>query len=218
MAMRFPLLRVVLPVSVTLLFAAGAAAQTARPGSTSAGPSAQVMQQLQQLTAERTTLQAENSRLKADLEGARKERDSLKLAQEAVARRSRGTEGELATAAADKARIEGELATQKKRFDELVERYRETTTTMQEVETDRGRKLQDLTLREQALKVCIDHNRNLYALGTEVIGKLENQGFWSAVAKSEPFTRLKRTELENLADGYRGTAGDNLLPEAASSR
>jgi hypothetical protein len=38
------------------------------------------------------------------------------------------------------------------------------------------------------------------------------------VAKSEPFTRLKRTELENLADGYRGTAGDNLLPEAASSR
>ncbi|MEJ0099938.1 MAG: hypothetical protein WDO12_09405 [Pseudomonadota bacterium] len=73
------------------------------------------MQQLQQLASERTTLQAENARLKADLEAARKERDSLKATQAAVAQRSRGAEAELASAAGEKARLEGELAGQKQR-------------------------------------------------------------------------------------------------------
>ena len=199
----------------TLALPVVAGAQTARPASASAN--AQAMQQLQQLASERTALQAENARLKAELEGARKERDSLKSAQEASARRSRGTEADLAAAQGDKARLEGELAEQKQRLQELVQRYRETAETMKQVETDRAAKTQQLSQREQELKTCVDDNHKLYTLGTEVIDKLEHQGFWSAVAQREPFTQLKRTQLENLADGYRGTAQDNLLPQSTGT-
>ncbi len=206
-------LPVLIAISLYGLLPGGAGAQTARPNSAGAG--AQALQQLQQLASERTALQAENSRIKADLEQARKERDSLKAAQDAQARRSRGAEAELLRSQGEVARLEGDVAREKQRFEELVARFRETADAMREVETDRAARTQQLLQREQELQVCVDRNRTLYSLGTEVIGKLEDQGFWSALARREPFTRLKRIELENLADGYRGTASDNRLPEPA---
>jgi chromosome segregation ATPase len=205
-------------VIAALLIAAGsgsAFAQTARSGGASAN--AQAVAQLQQLAAERTRLQAEMARMKGDLEQARKERDSLKAAQDTIARRSRGAEAELATALGDKARLEGDLAREKQRVEELVQRFRETATTLRDVETARAAGQQQLAQREQELKVCVDHNRNLYALGAELIGKLEDQGFWTALARREPFLQLKRVELQNLADAYRGTAEDNRLPDEKSA-
>jgi chromosome segregation ATPase len=193
-----------------------ARAQSARPGG--AAPSAQAMQQLQQLASERTALQAENARIKADLEAARKERDSLRAAQESLAKRSRGAEAELAGALGDKARVEGELAREKQRLEELVQRFRETAASMQEVETDRAARTQQLAVREQELGVCIDRNKKLLVINGEVVDKLEDQGFWSSFASREPFTRVKRNQLENLADGYRGAAEDQQVPPASPAK
>ena len=189
-----------------------ALAQTAR----SASPNAQAMQQLQQLASERTQLQAEVARLKSELEAARKERDSLKAAQEGNARRSRGAEAELARLQADKARVDGDLAREKQRVEEVVSRFREAATAMRDVEADRAAKAQLLAQRELELKSCTDRNGKLYTLNEEVLEKLEDQGLWSALARKEPFTRLKRTQLENLADNYRNTAQDNLVPPPAA--
>lgn len=192
-----------------------ASAQTARSGG--GAPSAQAMQQLQQLASERTALQAENARIKADLEAARKERDSLKAAQDAVARRSRGTEAELARTQGDKARADGDLAREKQRVEELVQRFRETVASLREVETDRAAKVLALAQREQELKAAQERNVKLHALAVEMIDKFNDQGFWSSLARREPFTQLKRVELENLADNYRGAADDQRLPAAASA-
>lgn len=207
------ILRTASILACALVQADGAMAQTARPGTTT--PSAQAMQQVQQLAAERTALQAENARIKSDLEGVRRERDLLKSAQETAARRSRGTEAELTAAEAEKARLEGELAGAKQRFEELVQRYRDAVAQMEDVERDRAVKTQLLAERERELQSSIERNRNLHSLAVEVIDKLEDQGFWSAVARAEPFTRLKRVELENLAEGFRGIAEDNLAPADA---
>jgi chromosome segregation ATPase len=204
-------LALVLMLSV---MATTALAQTQRPGSSSAN--SQAMQQLQQLASERTQLQAEVARLKTDLEAVRKERDILKVAQERVALRTRGAEAELARIQADHARVEGDLAREKQRVEELVARFRETASSLREVETDRAAKTQQLTLREQELRACVDHNRKLVALNDEVLDKLEDQGFWSALARREPFTQIKRTQLENLADGYRGVAEDHRISSSAT--
>ncbi len=72
--------------------------------------------------------------------------------------------------------------------------------------------------REQELKVCTDHNSKLYSLNEEVLVKLEQQGFWSALLRQEPFTRLKRTELENLADNYRAAAQDDRVSTPQADR
>jgi chromosome segregation ATPase len=183
-----------------------AGAQTARSGPTQG---AQALQQVQQLAAERAQLQAEVAKLKADLEAARRERDSLQASQEATARRTRGAESELARTQADKARLEGEVARERQRFEEVVARFRATVDSTREVETDRAAKAQQLALREQELVSCVDHNGELIALNEEVLAKLEDQGFWSSLARREPFMQLKRVQLENLADGYRARAEDH---------
>lgn len=205
-----------LPLCAALL-AAGlqtAGAQTARSGPTA---SSQAVQQVQQLAGERAQLQAEVARLKAELEATRKERDSLQAAQEATARRTRGAESELARIQVDKARIEGEAARERQRSEELVSRFRENVEAMRGVETDRAAKTQQLALREQELTACVKRNNSLFTLNGEVLAKLEDQGFWSSLSRREPFTQLKRVQLENLADDYRAAAEDNLvaLPTAA---
>lgn len=203
--MRFPAIATCASV---LLASLPVHAQTARPA---AAPSSQALQQVQQLAAERTQLQAENSKLKAELEAARKERDSLKVAQEGVAKRSRGAEAELARTQADKARVDGDLAREKQRIEELVARFREAANATREVEIDRATKTQLLAERDRELQSCVDRNVKLVALNEEVLTKLEDQGFWSSLARREPFTQLKRVQLQNLADGYRGAAQDNAI-------
>ncbi|MEJ0099937.1 MAG: hypothetical protein WDO12_09400 [Pseudomonadota bacterium] len=85
---------------------------------------------------------------------------------------------------------------------------------MQGLETDQASRTLQLAQREQELKTCVDRNTKLYALNEEVLSKLEDQGFWSAVLRQEPFTKLKRVQLENLADNYRDAAQDGrVVPE-----
>lgn len=194
--------------------ATSASAQTSRGGGSTSN--AQVIQQLQQLGSERTQLQAENARLKRELEDLKKERDALKAGQQSSSARERAATAAATRGTQQREGLESELARQKERMQELVAKFRETGQALREVETDRGAKAQSLTLREQELKACTERNGALYDLNREVLDRLEHQGVWSSLAAKEPFTRLKRTQLENLADGYRDRAEDNRVEPPAA--
>jgi predicted RNase H-like nuclease (RuvC/YqgF family) len=185
-----------------------AAAQTARAGG---GQNAQLMQQLQQLASERTTMQAEQAKLKKELEDVKKERDALKAAQTGAAANQRAraeSEAAVARANRDKESVEGELTRTKARTEEIVTKFRETVATLREVETDRTTAKQAVVRQEQELKACTAANDGLYKLNDEVLTHFSDQGFWSGLARAEPFTKLKRVQLDNLIDGYRTRAQD----------
>lgn len=186
-------------------------AQTARTGGTA---NAQLLQQLQQLASERTTLQAENARMKKELDDLRKDRDALKKAQQAVDGRARESAAVLARTAAEKSANQEELQRTKDKMQELITKFRETAQTLREVETENTTTKQSLATREQSLKVCVAHNGELYKLNQEVLNRLEHQSMWSHVASAEPFTKLKRVQLENLVDDYKSKADDQHLKEA----
>ena len=42
---------------------------------------------------------------------------------------------------------------------------------------------------------------------------MASRGFWSAVGEREPFTKLKRVELENLIDDYKYRADELRLEQ-----
>ena len=183
-------------------------AQTARSGGSS-GQNAQLVQQLQQLGSERTALQAEQAKLKKELEEVKKERDTLKAGQAASGQRARAeTEAALARGARDREQSEKDLAQAKQRMQEIVDKFRETATTLREVETDRATVKDAYAQQTRELEACVASNNALYDLNGEVLAKLEDQGFWSSLTKTEPFTKLKRVQLENLADSYRTRADD----------
>jgi chromosome segregation ATPase len=205
-------------------------AQSARSGG---GASAQLMQQMQQLASERTSLQAENTKLKKDLEDLRKDRDALKNAQQAVDRRAKSSEIALnslkESLAQHTSTTDRELAQTKEKMQQLVAKFRETLQKLQEVETEGTTARQTLATRDQDLKVCVDRNLALYKLNEEVLTRLEHQSVWTRVAQSEPFTRIKRNQLENLVDDYKDRADEqridpshaaglsNTVPRAPSS-
>jgi chromosome segregation ATPase len=182
-----------------------ACAQAARSGG-SANP--QLLMQLQQLGSERTSLQADNARMKKELEDIRKERDALKSGQKATDLKAKASVVALEQATAQRQSTEDELKRTKDRMQELIEKFRETVQELQKIETDRDVTKQTLTGREQELKVCIDRNLALYKLNDEVLTTLDKQTVWSRVAASEPFTKIKRAQLENLVDDYKARADE----------
>jgi chromosome segregation ATPase len=207
-----------LVLCVSLLIAqAGepAVAQAARTGS---GANAQLTQQLQQLASERTTLQAENARMKKELAELTKERDALSRERAASERRSLASESSVARAAQEKSNSDAELQRQKERTQELVEKFREMAQTLREVETERSTFKQSLTARDAELTACIDKNTALYKLNGEVLAQLEGTGPVSRFASIEPFTQLKRVQLENLVDDYRYRADDQRISASPAEK
>jgi chromosome segregation ATPase len=190
-------------------------AQTARSGG---GPNAQLMQQMQQLASERTSLQAENASLKKELDATRKERDQYKNAQKSVDARTKATASELAQGASQRQALEQELKTNKEKTEQLIAKFRETLQTLREVETDRTTAKQTLATRDKDLKLCTDRNAALYTLNNEILTHMEHESTWSRVARAEPFTQIKRVQLENLVDDYKGRAKDQRLPPAPSEQ
>jgi cell division protein FtsB len=187
-------------------------AQSARSG---AGASAQLLQQMQQLASERTSLQAENAKLKKDLEDLRKDRDTLKNSQQALDKRAKSSEAALKQQLAQRqSGANEELAQTKEKMQQLVGKFRETLQTLREVESAQTTAKQTLATREQELKVCVDHNRALYKLDDEVLTHMEHQTVWTQVASAEPFTRIKRTQLQNYVVESRGKADEHAISPA----
>ncbi len=191
-----------------LLVTGTAMAQTARSGGGNAN--AQLMQQMQQLASERTRLQAENASLKKELDDTKKERDSLKNAQKGTDQRVKSSAAALTESVSRREAAAQELKQTKDKMGELIAKFRETAQTLREVETDRTAAKQSLAVRDQELTVCKQRALTLYKLNGEVLSRMENESAWSRAARAEPFTRIKRAQMENLVDDYKDRANDAL--------
>ncbi|MBS0379241.1 MAG: hypothetical protein JSS29_12195 [Proteobacteria bacterium] len=197
--------------TVLLLAAAGAPAQTARSGG---GGNAQMLQQMQQLASERTTLQAENEKLKSELAEVKKDRDALKAGQQTLDKRSKEAVAAIAHVNAQRDASEQEVTQTRAKMQELIGKFRETVQKMREIETGAATTRQTLATREHDLSVCVDHNQALYKLNGEILTHMDKEGPFTRVAQAEPFTKIKRIQLENLIDDYHARAQDQLVPAA----
>jgi chromosome segregation ATPase len=198
---------------VMSLAAAQTQAQTARSGG---GANAQLLQQLQQLAAERTSMEAELTRTKKELEDTRKQRDELKSAQQAMEQRARSTAAALAQSSSQRASSEQELSDARAKMQELVAKFRETLQTLREVESQSTTARGVLATRDQELKTCVERNQALYKLDDEVLTHWEHESAWSGAARAEPFTKIKRVQLENLVDDYKARADDQRVNPASA--
>ena len=191
-----------------------ALAQTARTGG--AAPNAQMLQQMQELASERTALQAENEKLKGELADVRKERDSLKAAAGGVERRSKEDAAALSRSNAQREASNQELAQTKAKMQELIGKFRDTIGKLRESESDGASAKQILAVRERELKTCVDRNQGLYLLNDEILTRMESQGTFTRLAQAEPFTKIKRVQLENYVDDSRARAQDLSVPKPAA--
>ncbi|MET0536210.1 MAG: hypothetical protein ABW171_18490 [Steroidobacter sp.] len=205
--------RTILAVSMCAI-AISAQAQVQRSGNADA----RVAQQLQQLANEKVALQAENNKLKQELEQVKAQLQKSASATKDLETRNRTLQASMSRAN-DNQQTEDQLQKSRAQLQELVTKFREMAQTLRDVETDRATVKSQLAGREREYKVCVDRNAGLYQLGDEVLDRMEDRGFWSQLTEREPFTRLKRTQLENLIDDYRYRVDELRLeksPQATS--
>jgi chromosome segregation ATPase len=207
-----PVFAVTAAVVVLLFTASALRAQVARSGG---GVNSQMVAQLQQLASEKTRMEAENAKLKKDLEDAHKELESLKNAQKALDERAKGSAAALVQDKTQRDAAEEQLKQTKDKMAELIAKFRETAQHLRDAETDRAATKQTLATRDQQLHACVDHNLALYKLNNEALTYIDKQGFWSRVAAAEPFTKLKRIQNENLVDDYKARADDQRVAPPA---
>jgi chromosome segregation ATPase len=188
------------------LLAFTARAQVERSGG---GESARIMQQYQQVAAEKSALQSQLAQAKKDLEAAQTELAAVKKDRDSQKARA----GAAATATAEATRLTAAQATTEKnleqykqRLAEVVTKFRELAGNLKEVEADRNTLRADLNKREAAYQTCVNDNAQLYDLSMQVLDRYEHVGLFTKVGASEPFSKVTRTRLENVADEYREQA------------
>lgn len=193
------MIRIASYVAVLLLPSLVTEAQTQRSGN----DSARIVQQLQQVTAEKSKLQQDNDALKKELEGlkaktAQAGAEQAKLQQRVRELELAGTRLQSKTGNDDEA-----LERSRAQLQELITKFRETAQTLKETEIERDGLRTAQSTQERELATCVDKNAQIYLLSSEVLDRMENRGMWSTLREKEPFTKLSRVRLENLVDDYR---------------
>ncbi|HEV2269379.1 MAG TPA: hypothetical protein VGR92_07975 [Steroidobacteraceae bacterium] len=197
---------VFLTAGFTVLAPGAAHSQEARSGG--GAVSAQMVAQLQQLSAERTALKSQNEQLQRQLATVKAERDRLQQGERSSNLRAKSSAVALASSKAEEASSEQKLAQLQANVQQLIAKFRQVVDTLRKTEVEEADAKQTLAMRQQDLSSCTEHNQALYKLDEDVLSHFENRGFWSRLAADEPFTRIERVRLENYADESRGKADE----------
>jgi chromosome segregation ATPase len=189
-------------VCALLAVSTGAHAQAQRSG----GETQKIMQQYQQLAAERTQLQAQAADLKKKLDDANAELAAVKKDRDNLKAHPGVSPALLAESIAGKASAEKNLEQSKARMKELIDRYRDLGQTLKETESDRNKVRQDLAAMKDDFGRCAEDNAQLADLSSRVLDRYEHAGLFTRARAVEPFTQITRTRIQNYADEYREKA------------
>jgi hypothetical protein len=192
-------------------------AQVQRSGGGGGAANAQLMMQYQQADAERTQLKSDNAKLKKDLDDLKKQLDAARK-QAAVSKAGVNRDAaQLAAAQAANDRSAKDLVDAKGKMQELVGKFRETITQMRGIESERSQLQQQLAQSKTAFDQCAERNYSLYQVDNEVLDRYSHEGAFSHIASAEPFTRIKRTQIDNLVLEYKERAEELRIKKAETA-
>ena len=167
-------------------------------------------QQVQQITQEKAALEGKLAGYEEEKAALAQEKEKLAgKARNAEARASgEGRKRQQLQAALDAVTKEKEsLLEQKSDLEKrLIEMTAKQTQSARELEATLAQKKQaDATVISHKKQVasCEDQNLKLYQYGRDLIEQCRDRSATGAVLRLEPFTGIKRVEIENLLETYR---------------
>jgi len=179
--------------------------------------SARRMQQMvQKIQQEKAALQTQFDQekeakvgIEVEVKKLATETSGLKSNLSAVNRKAASLTSSLTQANADKLIVETKLqqsqalleSTQKTLAD-LSLQYQTAQRDLQVNEQERLKLTANLTQKGKALEVCHTKNAKLYDFGLDLVKFYDKPSSLQTVLRVEPFTQLKRVELENILQNY----------------
>jgi chromosome segregation ATPase len=133
---------------------------------------------LRQVSQERDALQAENTRLKSEIEELNRKHAGVKKNSDAAQAKSRES---IAALNAD---------------------LQQTTQNLHRTESEKNLLQETVVGQAQQLETCESHNVKLLQVNRDLLGQYENKGFFDSLMQREPIIGLKGVELENIVQDY----------------
>lgn len=90
---------------------------------------------------------------------------------------------------------------------------REKNEQITSLNADRDRINASLLQETHQNKRCREHNARFAQLSEELVHQYENKGVLKSLGEIEPFTQLKKVELEKMCQEYRDKIDENTLPK-----
>jgi chromosome segregation ATPase len=206
------MIRTVALVSIFVFATGQAHAQVTRSGGGDASARLQAM--LQQERANAAALTADKQRLETQVGKLEAKVAALESQLAASSRSEQSLKQKVTVYASSVEQKDDALERSRGQFQELLDKSREIATNLRDCETrgqDLDRQVQE---RRQELEVCGTKNASLAALNEDIIAYLRNdEGTLSDLLRREPFTGIKQTRRENLADDYEYQAQDLVMEQ-----
>jgi len=170
----------------------------------------QMVQQIQQEKAQLQSQLDEATQTKATLEAdMAKAQESLKSKSAAASRKIEGLETSLKEMTSERLEFEAKLLKTQVELEA-------TKTALSELDAKHQANLYDLKVNEQqranltattiqktkVIDACVAKNAKLYDYGLDLVKLYENPSLYKRIVLSEPFSQLKRVELENILQNY----------------
>jgi chromosome segregation ATPase len=180
-------------------------AQSQRSGG---GDSQRLTQQIQQVASERAAALADAAKAKESAATLAKQLAQVTAERDAL-------KGRLAAAVAGDSREKAaaqELDSTKARLAELVSKFKETASTLREVEGGRNQARAELETSRRENLTCAERNVELAGLASEALDRYAATGKAARAMRAEPFTGIARARAQNIADEYRAHIADLRVP------
>ena len=165
-----------------------------------------LQQQAQQLEQARAQAEQDKAAALADKDAAERELEKFDATkrQLAGARAARSRmEARLKAVQTDKYALAARLADIEKQLADSMALQQATAHRLAQTESARKQTEGELSGTVRDLQSCRTHNDSLYTLGREMMQKYRDKSCKDALAQAEPFTGLKKVEVENLLETWR---------------
>ncbi len=174
--------------------------------------------QLQQVQGQIATLEQEKAALGIERDQARKEAKAAqaklrKLDKRLSEEKAHGEQlaKDLEAVKQDLAATQTRLADTETKLAETAKNLGQTQQTLARSEADK-RQLEGVKARqEREIASCEGKNLQLYQTGRALMTRFEQKTCGEILAQKEPFTGLKRVEVENLLEEYRDKLDEQKL-------
>lgn len=162
-----------------------------------------MQQQMQQLDQARAQSEQERAAALADKETAERELEKARSDEAARKRQLAGERAARSRTETELKALQAESEALKARLADSVALQQVTAQTLAQVESAKKQTEGQLAGKAHDLQACQTHNGRLYAVGREMMDKYRDKSCQDALAQVEPFTGLKKVEVENLLEAWR---------------
>jgi chromosome segregation ATPase len=152
-----------------------------------------VQSQLEALQKEKESLAAQNREFKAKIETTEARAASLDKKIPPLEARATSLDSKNAQLSERLAKVEAERAA-------LDRKQQQTFQTLQEREKELRQTSAD---SRKQYEQCAEHNARLYTIADELVRQYEGKGVMKTLLTKEPFTQIKKVEMEKLVQDYK---------------